>query len=133
MFLAVLEECENYYGISPVVSFDYTSPCDSEIYGTISLTFYPSTSRLLVQGTSYLLWIDEHLPIVHQRAEDRYQRDIGIWRGLIRRRGISVKLNSTSLRGERTTFPILTRSCTKQSPKFSFTERRSPVGGCTVQ
>ena len=61
MFLAFLEECENYYGISPVnrghsglqFRFDYTSPCDSEIYGTISLTFYPSTSRLLVQGTSY--------------------------------------------------------------------------------
>ena len=114
MFLAFLEECENYYGISPVnrghsglqFRFDYTSPCDSEIYGTISLTFYPSTSRLLVQGTSYLLWIDEHLPIVYQRAEDRYQRDVGTWRVLTRRRGIGVKRNSRSLRGERITLPI---------------------------
>ena len=113
MFLAFLEECENYYGISPVnrghsglqFRFDYTSPCDSEIYGTNSFIFYPSTSRLLVQGTSYLLWIDEHLPIVYQHAEDRYQRDVDTWRVLTRRRGIGVKRNSRSLRGEHITFP----------------------------
>ena len=99
MFLAYLEECQQHHCVSPVdrghngiqLRFEYASPDDAnEHFGTISLTFYATTSRLLVQGTSYLLWIDEHLPIIYKKAEQTYE-NIGKWRSLARRRGIGVK------------------------------------------
>ena len=73
MFLVILTECETYHCATPVdhganglqLCFPYKSPDDdTECYSTISLTFYPTTSHLLVQGSSYLLWIEEHLPII---------------------------------------------------------------------
>ena len=100
MFLAFLEECQQHHCVSPVdrghngiqLRFEYASPDDAnEHFGTISLTFYATTSRLLVQGTSYLLWIDEHLPIIYKKAEQTYEENIGKWRSLARRRGIGVK------------------------------------------
>ena len=57
---------------SQQLRFSYTSPGESEHYGSISLTFYPTTSRLLVQGLSYILWVDEHLPAISKRAEEQY-------------------------------------------------------------
>ena len=110
MFLAFVDECQKHYCVNPVdrghnglqFRFEYTSPDDAtEHYGTISLTFYASTSRLLVQGTSYLLWIDEHLPIIYTKAERAYEEDIGKWRSLARRRGIGVKrVTRQTLRGQ---------------------------------
>ena len=110
MFLAFVDECQKHYCVNPVdrghnglqFRFEYTSPDDAtEHYGTISLTFYASTSRLLVQGTSYLLWIDEHLPILYTKAEQAYDEDIGKWRSLARRRGIGVKrVMRQTLRGQ---------------------------------
>ena len=85
MFLSFLVELFLLIEGTVQFLFNYTSPCDSEIYGTISRTFYLSPSRLLMQGTSYLLWIDEQLPILYQRSEDRYQRDVDTWRVLTRR------------------------------------------------
>ena len=100
MFLAFLEECQQHHCVSPVdrghngiqLRFEYASPDDAnEHFGTISLASYATTSRLLVQGTSYLLWIDEHLPIIYKKAEQTYEENIGKWRSLARRRGIRVK------------------------------------------
>ena len=98
MFLIFLDQCEKHHGISPVdrgnsglqLQFPYTSPHDDEKFGSLSLTFYPTTSRLLVQGTSYLLWVDEHMPIIYRDVEVRYLADISSWRGLALRRGIGV-------------------------------------------
>ena len=110
MFLAFVDECQKHYCVNPVdrghnglqFRFEYTSPDDAtEHYGTISLTFYGSTSRLLVQGTSYLLWINEHLPIIYTKAEWAYEEDIGKWHSLARRRGIGVKrVTRQTLRGQ---------------------------------
>ena len=99
MFLIFLDQCEKHHGISPVdrgnsgqqLRFPYTSPHDDEQFGSLSLTFYPTTSRLLVQGTSYLLWVDEHMPIIYKDVEVRYLADISSWRGLALRRGIGVR------------------------------------------
>ena len=61
--------------------FECTNPDDAtEHYGMLSLTFYVFTSRLLVQGTSFLLWIDKHLPIIYTKAEQVYDKDICKWR-----------------------------------------------------
>ena len=59
MFLVILSECETCHDVIPIdwglngqhLGFPNTSPGDSEHYGSISLTFYPTTSRLLVQGS----------------------------------------------------------------------------------
>ena len=99
MFLVILSECETYHDVSPIdrglngqqLRFPYTSPGDSEHYGSISLTFYPTTSRLLVQGSSYLLWVDEHLPVICEQAEHRYMQSASTWTALARRRGIGLK------------------------------------------
>ena len=85
IFLVFMEECELHHNVRPVdrgsngiqFRFDYTSPDDAENYGILSLTFYATTSRLLVQGTSYLRWVDEHLPLIYKRAESRYTEDLG--------------------------------------------------------
>ena len=67
MFLAFVEQCEHYYNRKPIdcgqcehyynrkpidcghhglqLKFDYCSPNEAEHYGSISLTFYPSTAR----------------------------------------------------------------------------------------
>ena len=96
LFLAFLDECEKHHGIAPIdrghsglqLWFPYTSPSDEEQYGSLSMTFYPTTSRPLVQGTSYLLWVEEHLPVIYDKAETRYLADIGSWRSLALHRGI---------------------------------------------
>ena len=106
MFLVFMEECELHHNVRPVdrgsngiqFRFDYTSPDDAENFGTLSLTFYATTSRLLVQGTSYLLWVDEHLPLIYKRAESRYTEDLGTWRSLTRRRGIGLRRNPRTTR-----------------------------------
>ena len=123
MFLVFMEECEFYHNVRPIdrgpngiqYRFDYTSPDDAENYGSLSLTFYATTSRLLVQGTSYLLWVDEHLPAIYKRAESRYTEDLGTWRSLTRRRGIGLRRNArttrqTSLRQAQA--PISDAACT---------------------
>ena len=84
----------------PSVPLPYTSPFDQEQYGSLSLTFYPTTSRLLVQGTSYLLWVEEHLPAIYGEAETRYLADISSWRSLALR-GIGIKRDSRHRRDRR--------------------------------
>ena len=52
--------CEKHHGISPAdrensglqIRFPYTSPHDDEQFGSLLLTFYPTTFRLLVQRIS---------------------------------------------------------------------------------
>ena len=109
MFLAFLEECQNYHGVVPIdrghhglqLRFDYTSLDDDELYGTLSLTFYLTTSRLLVQGSSYLLWIEEHLPIIYNETEHRYMQNASLWSASTRRRGIGIRRDRPSTRGGR--------------------------------
>ena len=99
MFLVILSECESHHDVSPIdrgingqqLRFPYTSPGESEHYGSISLTFYPTTSRLLVQGSSYLLWVDEHLPTICKQAELKYMQHASTWTASSRRRGIGLK------------------------------------------
>ena len=107
MFLVILTECETYDGATPVdhgpnglqPRFPYKSPDDdTECYGTIYLTFYPTTSRLLVQGSSYLLWIEEHLPIIYDRADRIYMDNVGHWSAMARRRGIGLRRHRRILR-----------------------------------
>ena len=106
MFLAFQEECERHHDTRPIdrgqhgvqYRFSYMSPNDTVSYGSLSLTFYPTTSRLLVQGTSYLLWVEEHLPTIYHQAECRYMKDLGSWRALARKRGIGIRRDSHTTR-----------------------------------
>ena len=99
MFLAFVEQCERYYGMQPIdrghhglqFKFEYHSPLEPESYGSISLTFYPSTSRLLVQGSSYLLWVEEHLPSIYSDTESEFITHTSKWAFLTRQRGIGRK------------------------------------------
>ena len=99
LFLVFVEECERHHGVTPIdrgqhgvrFRFSYISPNDNEQYGTLSLTLYPTTSRLLVQGTSYLPWVDEHQPIIHREAEVKYLGDVTKWHALTLCRGIGVR------------------------------------------
>ena len=97
LFLPLLQTCEDLYGIKPTdhnkngLQFKilYTSPDDSSnSYGTISLTLYPSTSRLHVQGTSYILWVEEHLPLILKSSEDILNSDLSRWQTIAKERGI---------------------------------------------
>ena len=109
MFLVILSECQTHHGVNPIdrgvngqqLRFPYTSPGESEHYGSISLTFYPTTSRLLVQGSSYLLWVEEHLPVICEKSEHRYMQDAGSWTALARRRGIGIKREGRYVRNLR--------------------------------
>ena len=111
MFLVILSVCESHHGVSPVdrgvngqqLKFPYTSPGESEHYGSISLIFYPTTSRLLVQGSSYILWVDEHLPAISKRADEQYMQNAGTWTALARRRGIGLKREGRPTRHSRST------------------------------
>ena len=77
MFLYVIEECKAYHRVSPNVrgqhslqlNFAYTSPDDSETYGSISVMFYLTTAWLLMLGSFYVLWIDGYIPAIYARAE----------------------------------------------------------------
>ena len=99
MFLAFVEQCEQYYGMQPIdrghhglqFKFEYHSLLEPESYGSISLTFYPSTSRLLVQGSSYLLWVEEHLPSIHWDTESEFITHTSKWAFLTRQRGFGRK------------------------------------------
>lgn len=44
------------------------SPCQQKL-GTISITLYSSTSRIHVQGSSYILWLEEHYPRLRGQVE----------------------------------------------------------------
>ena len=92
MFLAFFEECPQHHCVSLVdrghngiqLRVEYASPDNAtEHFGTISLTFYANTSCLLVQGTSYLLWINEHLPIIYKKAEQTYEENMGKWLDIV--------------------------------------------------
>ena len=88
MFLPVFEKCVECHLVTPIkrgsngdqLKFMYSSPKDTDTYGSISLTFYPSTSRLLVQGSSYLLWVVEYLPHTYLLASNVYTSDPDLWR-----------------------------------------------------
>ena len=95
MFLPLLKQCEIHHSIKPVdngpnwlhFKFAYTSPNDIVSYGIISLTFYPSTTRLLVQGTSYLLWMEEYRPLIYNQAHVELESDTSKWYMLARKQG----------------------------------------------
>ena len=99
MFLAFVEQCEHYYKLQPIdrghhglqFKFDYCSPQETESYGSISLTFYPSTARLHVQGSSYLLWVEEHLPSIYADTETQLMTHTSKWAFLTRQKGIGRK------------------------------------------
>ena len=109
MFLAFIEVCEHHHDVKPIdrgqhgiqYRFSYTSPSDTDYYGTLSLTFFSTTSRLLVQGSSYLLWVEEHLPLIQQQAHARCIEDMGTWRATARRRGIGIRRNARASRRTR--------------------------------
>ena len=98
MFHALLEHSIAYHGcLSDVVNrghqgiqlkFPYISPTDSAPYGTISLTFYATTSRLLVQGSSYILWIEEHLPHIYSLAQSDFMDNASKWITQARKQGV---------------------------------------------
>ena len=151
MFLVILSECETHHGVSPIdrgvngqqLRFPYTSPGEPEHYGSISLTFYPTTSRLLVQGSSYLLWVNEHLPAICKQAEHRYLQDASSWTALDRRRGIGLKRDGRSalnLRSSRSSWPDDSipasapslndpQEKTRESPAAAFGERAALTDG----
>lgn len=101
MFLVLMEECISYHAVTPFargqhgmqVRFMYISPGESDHYGSISLTFYASTTQLMVQG-SYLLWVDEHLPSIYAKVESTYMVNAGNWSTLARKRGIGLRRES---------------------------------------
>ena len=106
MFLVFVEECKVYHGVSPIdrgqhglqFYFAYTSPNDSETYGSISLTFYPTTARLPVQGSSYLLWINEHIPVIYARTEYNYMENASKWNAATKRLGIDLRRSTETRR-----------------------------------
>ena len=99
MFLAFVEQCEHYYELQPIdrghhglqFKFDYRSPQETESYGSISLTFYPSTACLHVQGSSYLIWVEEHLPSIYADSETQLMTHTSNWAFLTRPKGIGRK------------------------------------------
>ena len=123
MFLALVEQCEHHYDIAPIdrghhglqFRFDYRSPNEDEHYGSISLTFYPSTARLHVQGSSYLLWVDEHLPSIYANTETRFSSQISKWAYLSRQRGIGRKRESRPQRSS-VDLALTTSAAPSESP-----------------
>ena len=101
MFLVFVDVCQRHHGVIPIdrgqhglqFRFPYISPNEKEHYGTLSFNFYPYTSRLLVQGSSYMLWVEEHLPIVYKAVEGKYLADIPTWCAQSLRRGIGMRRN----------------------------------------
>ena len=99
MFLAFVQQCEQYYDMQPIdrghhglqFKFEYRTPHEPESYGSISLTFYASTARLHVQGSSYLLWVEEHLPCIYADTEREFMTHTSKWAFLTRQRGIGRK------------------------------------------
>ena len=71
--------------------FPYTRPNDKEQHVSLSLTFYSTPSCLLVQGASYLLWVEEHMPVIYWEAETGYLADITSWRSQALHSGIDLK------------------------------------------
>ncbi len=53
---------------------EYISP-DSEVMGTISVTLYETTSHIHTQGSSYILWLEEHLPVLEDMVMERAMKD----------------------------------------------------------
>ena len=104
MFLPLLKQCEIHHSTKPVdngpnglqFKFAYTSPNVIVPYGTISLTFYPSASRLLVQGTSYLLWVEEYRPLIYNQAHVELESDTSKRYMLARKQGVGRNRASTS-------------------------------------
>ena len=107
MFLVLLEESQRHHDTKPTdrghhglqLRAPYVSPSDQVQYGTISLTFYPSTSRLLVQGTSYMLWVEEHLSLIYQSAEINYMENALKWCNLSTQQQIGRNKRRSALRG----------------------------------
>ena len=130
MLLVFIEECKAYHGVSPThrgqhglqLYFAYTSPDDSETYGSISLTFYPTTARLLVQGSSYLLWVDEHMPVICARAEHNFMENASRWNGITKRLGIGLKRDSRPTMSTR-----MTRASTRAMSSLDATVSTVPV------
>jgi curved DNA-binding protein CbpA len=60
--LSTTNRQKEYHGLQ--MKFNFKFPEENEVYGTVSLTFYKTTARLLVQGMSYPLWHSEHMPIL---------------------------------------------------------------------
>ena len=138
MFLVFIEECKAYHGVSPTdrgqhglqLYFAYTSPDDSETYGSISLTFYPTTARLLVQGSSYLLWVDEHMPVIYARAEHNFMENASRCNGITKRLGIGLKRDSRPTMSRR-----MTRASTRAMSSLDATVStvpESPISDATV-
>ena len=89
IFLVWIETCQNFYEMQPVakgagIQFkcNYQSSVDNIIYGSISLTFYKSTCKLLIQGHSYLLWHAEHYPVICRQADSLFNSDPEKWLNL---------------------------------------------------
>ena len=99
MCLALLEKCKEKYDCSindkghhgVQLRCPYLSPGETSAYGTISLTFYSTTSRLLVQGTSYILWFEEHLPALYDLAHTDLMGNMSHWTMVSKQRGIGAK------------------------------------------
>ena len=64
-------------------------------------TLYPTTFHLLAQGSSYLLWVDEHMPVICAHAEHMFMDNASSWVALARRRGIGLKCESCTMRSLR--------------------------------
>ena len=52
---------------------------DDGSFGTISLKFYPTTFRVLVQGNSSGLRSIQHMPVFRQQVEQAYSSDSHTW------------------------------------------------------
>ena len=73
-----ISTCESYYADAIIIDrmknglqlkTSYISDGDSSAMGSLSLTFHRTTHRIHVQGSSYLLWLEEHHRILQHKVE----------------------------------------------------------------
>lgn len=81
-----MSTCEDFYGekLEEAVAgnrskglcmkMHYKSP-EGEGYGTLTLTFYPQTFKIHVQGNSFGLWLHEHLTALSKRVQEAMNKD----------------------------------------------------------
>ena len=101
IFLIMFDICKEKYQNANIsergqngiqMTFSLSSASDvGETCGRVSLTFYLSTSVLHVQGSSHLLWVEEHLPWICAEAECLHAQDTEKWEELAKQLGVGNK------------------------------------------
>ena len=76
MYEPLINREANFNGLQLKFAFmgEDDTPC-----GSVSLTFYKTTARVLVQGSSYLLWHSEHMGILTLLVDTEFQKKQQYW------------------------------------------------------